>query len=170
MRDDVNAILVENERKRGHSLPSNFRFSETTIDNYIAALANEAGVSLVKHSVDNTEARYIAERSLIASMTFVIVVAMTHFYVTEQDDVQWGAELSKLDDDERLLHGMVSRFHGNRPVRVRSPHLIFNADDTIDYICEGLQPNNSTKYGLARTSAVQNSAHSPSSIRIILKR
>ena len=157
IRDDINAMLVENEKNRGGAPASNKRFAESTIDNYKAALANKSGVSLIKTSVDNTIARFIAERSLISAMAFIIVVAMTHFYVTPQDDVQWREELNKLDDDERLLHDLVSKFHGNRPVRARPPHLIFNSDDTTDYICEGTQPNNSSEWGLAGTSALPNS-------------
>ena len=55
---------------------------------------------------------------------------------------------------------MVCAFHGNKPVRVRPQHLILNSDETTDYICKGLQPDNDTDVGLVSTASFQSSGTS----------
>ena len=119
MKDHINDILVIAEKNRGGVPVLGKVFPHTTLNNYFAAFANRGGISLIRNSIDNTNARFAAERSLIGSMALAILIALTHFYIVEVDDIEWRATLKKLSDDERLLFNMVSDFHGDRPVRCR---------------------------------------------------
>mmetsp|Transcript_30340 Transcript_30340/g.73245 ORF Transcript_30340/g.73245 Transcript_30340/m.73245 type:complete len:214 (-) Transcript_30340:184-825(-) len=59
---------------------TNTRFNAATIANYRALFAAKGGISLVLESLAKADNRWIQERSIIGSMAFIIVVAMTHFY------------------------------------------------------------------------------------------
>ena len=157
MRDKVNDIIIENLQKRGGAPIFNMRLPSSTLSNYVGEIASKRGVSLTDKSVDNTNARHTAERSLIGSMALLIVIAMTHFYVTDDDDVAWRSMMKQLSNDERLLCDMVSNFHGDRPVRARSPYLIITVDDTQDFVTEGTQPARSSEMGLVSKSGLSNS-------------
>jgi len=66
MRDAVNKILVENLKKRGGAPAVGMEYSSQTVNNYLGEFASVSGVSLANKTVDNTNARHTAERSLIA--------------------------------------------------------------------------------------------------------
>ena len=157
MKDKVNDMIVANLKNRGGVPILNMRLPSSTLSNYVGEFASKQGVSLTDKSVDDTNARHTAERSLICSMALLIVVSMTHFYVTDDDDVAWRGMMKKLSNDERLLCDMVSDFHGNRPVRARSPYLIITVDDTQDFATEGTQPARSSEMGLVSKSGLSNS-------------
>ena len=77
----------------------------------------------------------------------MIVVAMTQFYVVEEEDQEFLAKISELDPDDRLLYDLVREFHGNVPIKARHPALIFTEDDTTFVISEGIQESKSKKRG-----------------------
>jgi hypothetical protein len=155
IREKVNEILVENLKRRGGAPALNHQFPASTISNYVSEFASKGGVSLVQNSVDDTDACWTAKRSLIGSMSLLIGIALMHFYVVDVDDVAWRDMLKKLDEDERMMHEIVSQFHGGRPVRCQNPHLLLGVDDTTDYACEGIQPERSTEWGLVRYIVTQ---------------
>ena len=157
MKERVEEMLVENIKKRGGVPVTNMQLCSQTVRNYLGELASMPGVSLANKSVDDTNARHTAERSLIGSMALLIVIAMTHFYITDEDDVGYRAKMKELSVDELVLSDMVSEFHGNRPVRARAPHLIITVDDTTTFATEGTQPNRTTEIGLVGTSALSSS-------------
>lgn len=125
-KDQVNAMLVEKERQTGRLPDPKKKYNATTVNNYLAAMATRGNISLQGKSIAKTNARYTKERSVIGSMSLILVVAMTHFYVVEEEDVEWRQTIKQLPKEDRLLYDMVCAFHGNKPVRVRPQHLILN--------------------------------------------
>mmetsp|Transcript_13645 Transcript_13645/g.23958 ORF Transcript_13645/g.23958 Transcript_13645/m.23958 type:complete len:497 (+) Transcript_13645:87-1577(+) len=102
-------------------------YNDNTLNNYFAQFAMRAGLSLEKSSNAKTNNRWIAEHSIINAMSYIIVIAMTHFYIVEEEDPEWRELLRKL---------------------------IFNCDDETSYICEGIQPKQGSEYGLVPTSSL----------------
>ena len=141
MKKQVNAILVEKERRNGFLPESNKQYNLTTLSNYMALLATRAGITTTDKSIPKTDSRFTAERSLIGSESLAVVVAMTHFYVTAEESVEHRQMISELPEQDKLFYLMMCALHGNKPVRVRPSKYIFNADDTTDFICEGKQPD-----------------------------
>ena len=157
MRESVKEMLIENIKKRGGVPVTNLQLNTSTVSNYVGEMANMTGLSLAIGSVDNTNARHAAERSLIGSMQLLVVIAMTHFYVTDIDDVEYRTKMKEHSADELILSKMVSQFHGNRPVRARPAHLIITVDDSTIYATEGTQPDRTSEIGLVGTSALSRS-------------
>jgi hypothetical protein len=155
MREYVNDMLIESATKKGRLCASDMKFNPTTVNNYMALFANKGGISLTEKSIAKTNARWTAEHSSIGTMALVIVVATTHFYVVATEDTEWRQFLSTLPEDSKLLYNMVSDFHGGKPVRVRSPHLITNQDDETEFICKGKQEDKSSRIGLVATTALK---------------
>ena len=155
MREYVNDMLIESATKKGRLCASDMKFNPTTVNNYMALFANRGGISLTEKSIAKTNARWTAEHSSIGTMALVIVVATTHFYVVATEDTEWRQFLSTLPEDSKLLYNMVSDFHGGKPVRVRSPHLITNQDDETEFICKGKQEDKSSRIGLVATTALK---------------
>ena len=63
MRDRINDVLVEAEKKRGGLPIQGKQFNPTNVNNYFAELVNRKNISLVMNSIDNTNARYAAASS-----------------------------------------------------------------------------------------------------------
>ena len=74
-------------------------------------------------------------------MTLLILIAMTHFCVANKEDPEWHQQLSKLSDSAKMLYNMVCEFHVSKPMRCIPPYYICNQNATVDYICEGVQPD-----------------------------
>ena len=155
MNDQIKVMLLKNMIKNGALPATNMKFNPTTIANYKALFAAKGGISLILESLAKCDNRWIQERSIIGSMALIVVVSMTHFYPVAEWDRVYNEYYSKLDAKNRLLHDMVSDFHGGIPVRCRSTHLWFNQDDSKEFICVGLQPNKSKEHGLVAQSALQ---------------
>lgn len=154
LRTAVNDMLVKACHKNGLMCDTNKRFNRTTLNNYISLLASKEGISLVHSSIAKTNNRWTAEHSFIGTMALIILIAMTHFYVDDKEDPEWNQILEELPDEKRLFINLVSEFHGGKSIRVRKPHLITNQDDCTFFICEGVQPDNSSEIGLVATSAL----------------
>ena len=154
MEEKVNDMLVQALREKGLRPPPGYQFNRTTISNYKAYFASKGIISLTDDSIDKTDARRTAEKSLISSMALLIVVALTHFYVAEVEDTEWREFITKLSPEDRKLYDMVSDFHGGKPVRYREPHRLFGCDDSTEFATEGTQPNDSKKVGLVGKSSL----------------
>jgi len=63
------------------------------------------------------------------------------FYIVAEDDSEWRQLMNELNEEDRVLYIMVQYFHGNKPLRVRPPELMFSADDETVFICEDVQPD-----------------------------
>ncbi len=155
MREYVNNMLIESATKNGRMCASDTKFNPTTINNYMALFANKGGICLTENSIAKTNSRWTAEHSSIGTVALVIVVACTHFYVVANEDTKWRQFLSTLPEDSKLLHNMVSDFHGGKPVRVRKPHLITNQDDQTEFICKGKQIGKSARVGSVASTALK---------------
>jgi hypothetical protein len=131
------------------------KFNPTTINNYMALFANKGGISLTENSIAKTNACWTAKHSSIKTMALIIVAATTHFYVVANEDTEWRQFLKTLPDESKQLYKMVSKFHGEKPVCVRSPHLITNQDNETEFICKGKQVDKSSRVGLVATTALK---------------
>ena len=155
MKDSVNEILVEEEKRNGGLPEAKKQMNPNTVNNYMAIFAQiDPNLTITDNSIAKTNARYTAENSLIQAINLLVVIAMTHFYIAEEEDLKWRQLLSEIPDEDKLLYRLVCEFHGNKPVRARPPHLIFNQDDTTDYICKGTQPEKSSKVGLVSKASL----------------
>jgi hypothetical protein len=120
---------------------------------------SKAYLSLINKSNAKTNNRWTAEHSLIGSMSLLIVVALTHFYVVDDEDVEWRGILKQLSEEELMLYSMVSDFYGDQPVRCIAPRYLTNQDDTTYYICECIQPDKSDRLGgLVARASLQSSS------------
>ena len=109
---------------------------------------------LGENSQPKTEARWVAEHSIIGSICLLIVIALTHFYPIEEEDAEMKAILEQMPPSDRWLYEMVEAFYG-KPVRVRDRWLILNSDDSREYACEdGIEPDNSATVGLVAKAAL----------------
>ena len=84
----MNDFLKEKERKNSGIPNSSKKWNRQTLQNYVAYLTEHFNVCLKEDSIPKTNARYTAENSLIGAMGQLIVVAMTHFYVADKEDVE----------------------------------------------------------------------------------
>lgn len=61
-----------------------------------------------------------------------------------------------MDQDDRLLHDLVSAFHGNRPIFPVHPYLLFTSDNKTQYIFEGtLESKKKDEWILATESPIK---------------
>jgi hypothetical protein len=75
--------------------------------------------------------------------------------VVANENTEWRQFLKTLPDESKQLYEMVFKFHGGKPVRVRSPHLITNQDNETEFICKGKQVDKSSHVGLVATTALK---------------
>ena len=159
MEKNIQQMLFDSMKQKGYAPDPDMKFNSQTVRNYYAMLANRAGLSLVDKSIEKTSNRWTVEHSIIGTMDLIVVIAMTHFYVVEYDDPEWHQYLKTIPKETRLLYDLVCLFYGNKPVRPRPGHLIFNQDCTTDFICRGTQPDKNSKLGLVATSSLHASGH-----------
>jgi hypothetical protein len=155
LKEYVKNMLVEPASKKGCLCGDDMKFNPTTINNYMALFANKGGTSLTETSIAKTNAHWTAEHSSIGTMALIIFVATTHFYVVANEDTEWRQFLKSLPDESKQLYKVVSKFHGGKPVCVRSPHLITNQDNETEFICKGKQVDKSSCVGLVATTALK---------------
>ena len=108
--------MLEKQKKMRLAPASNKRWNENTLSNYLALLAQRFNLCLTDNSIPKTNACFTEETSLISRMAQLIVVAMTHFYTAEQEDVEWRKMVNQLSEEDRILYELVSYFHDGRPV------------------------------------------------------
>ena len=87
--DAINDMLVENLRMRGHVPESCKKYNSTTLCNYLARFAKRDDFTLQLKTNPKTNNRWTAEHSTINAMAFIIIVALTHFYVVDEEDIDW---------------------------------------------------------------------------------
>ena len=111
---------------------------QTTLDNYMAEIANKVGVHIATSSNQKTNTRYTAENSLISSMCLLVLIACTHFVPVKEND----KDVSKLlrhteENGVRLMYDLVRKANKNLHMHPIAPEYIYSTDDTTDYIFEG---------------------------------
>jgi len=116
------------------------KYNGTTLCNYLARFAKRDDFTLQLKTNPKTNNRWTAEHSTINAMAFIIIVAMTHFYVVDEEDIEWRACLRQLPAEDKMLYYMVSYFHAGKPVMCRRAEHIVNCDDETSFICFGIQP------------------------------
>ena len=173
--DEINDYLLQKLRENGGLPEGGKKWCRQTLANYAAYLAKRFNLCLTEGSIDKTNARYTAENSLIGAMAQLVIVAMTHFYVVEEEDPEWRAEVAQMDKADLLLYKLVCHFHGDRPVRARPPHMTLSCDDTTDCATKGTQPDKSSEIGLVsraslQSNRTQSSFHKDSSKKMNVRR
>ena len=152
----LNAILVNKEKQNGCLPDPHKKFNDTTLRNYTALLASRSNhLSLAGRTNPKTNARWTAERSLIGSMTLLILVALTHFYVCDKEDDEWKQTLRQYTKEELMLYDMVCAFYGTKNVKCIKSHYVTCQDDTTNFICLGTQPERSSEVGLVSRASLQ---------------
>jgi len=59
----------------------------------------QGNICLTEKSITKTNVRYTAEHYLIGSMVLLITIAKTHFYLAEEEHLEWRQFLTKLPND-----------------------------------------------------------------------
>ena len=67
-------MLIESARKKGRLCASDMKFNATTVNNYMALIANKGGISLTDKSIAKNNSRWTAEHSSIGTMALIIVL------------------------------------------------------------------------------------------------
>ena len=62
-------------------------FSHQTTRNYMALFAEHPGINLKKYAIKKTETRYTAENSIIAAISFLHLIATTHYVVSDDTNL-----------------------------------------------------------------------------------
>ena len=109
-KDHVNKIMVEKTATvtRGVSILLGKRYNPTTLNNYSAEFASRSNIiSITTNSNPKVNNQWTAEHSLIGLTTLLILVALTHFYVADKEDLEWRQQLSKLSDSHKMLYTML---------------------------------------------------------------
>ena len=58
--------------------------SQQTINNYLAMIVNQQGVSIYTSIATKAKRRFTAENSLISSMVLLYIIACTHYYISTE--------------------------------------------------------------------------------------
>ena len=102
----VNKFLVDKTAKIIWGVPILLgkRYNPTTLSNYAAEFISRSKImSIIINSNPKTSNRWTAEHSIIGLMTLLILVALTHFYVADEEDPEWRQQLSKLSNSDKIL-------------------------------------------------------------------
>ena len=111
--------------------------SKSTVSNYKAKVASQKNVSICNTVVSKTRTRYTAENSLISAMALLCVVAASHYFICDEDQLQIERDMSTAPEGVRFLYKKVSQHHNYLPIFAVRPELLFSTDDTVNYIYEG---------------------------------
>ena len=111
--------------------------SHTSINNYKAVLASQSSVSINTTAISKTNNRYTAENSLISAMTFLVVIASTHFILANEEKDKIRKDMKDVPVGIKMLYDMASKVHGNLPVIPIKTQHIYSSTDTIMYVFEG---------------------------------
>lgn len=113
------------------------KISKKSLINYRAMLACTKGISISTTVVSKMTTRYIAENSLMSAMALICVVASTHYYVYDEGQLELRRNIFLNPDGVRMFHNMTANVHDNLSIFPVRPELLFYANDTVNYICEG---------------------------------
>ena len=95
------------------------------------------GESATKAPREKTNSRQIAERSLISAMTYCLVVMASHFVIGENENFQ---DESKLTEGAKKTLAVVRKANEGMKMKVIPPHLIFNHDDSTQFVIRDQTP------------------------------
>ena len=117
---------------------NNYKPCKSTLNNYLAEIANSDGVHIATSVTKKTTSRYTAENSLISSMCLVVLVAATHFIVVKQRDQEIEKMLTQTTNNGvKLMFNLVSKCNRNLPVIPLLPEYVYSSDVTTAYCYEG---------------------------------
>lgn len=85
-----------------------------------------------------TNRRHIADHSLNNAVTYLIVVASTHFIIGHECPT---SIRDKMSEGAIMLLDLVSKANGGVPVCPIPPQYILSTDDTVEYVYEGKGTN-----------------------------
>ena len=124
--------------KAGH-IPLNFdeRLKPSTLRNYTTEIAMNHSMSLMQTSIAKTSTRYAAERSIRGSISYLFVIAVTHFIPAFEEECDIRKELKGMSKETRQLYDLITDSRGGIPVYVVRPELITSTDDSTVYIFLG---------------------------------
>ena len=125
--------------------------SSTTSQNYTALIASVADVAITKTTGAKTQTCYVAEISLISAMSFMLVVASTHFVLDIEEDIQVRQDMREASTGVKQLYNIVVDYY-NLPVFPIKPQYIFSSDDTVVYTYEGKRKDSDEFRLVARKS------------------
>ena len=128
----------------------------TTLVNYKALLAATEGISIAKSFTHKSNTRFTAENSLISAMSFLVLVACTHYNISLETSINVKNEISEAENGVKMIYDMVSFQNDNLPMFPVKPEYVFSTDDTVNYIFEGTEQKKDL-FRLVSSSAISNS-------------
>ena len=108
--------------KAGH-IPLNFdeKIKPSTLRNYTTKIAMNHNMSLSQTSVSKTTTQYAAERSFRGSISYLFVIAVTHFIPAFEEECDIRKELKGMSNETRQLYDLIMGSCGGIPVYVVRP-------------------------------------------------
>jgi len=140
-KEDVNKLImkhcIEKLTKAGH-IPLNFniRLKPSTLHNYATEIAMNHSMSLMQTSIAKTSTQYAAECSFQRSISYLFVIAVTHFIPAFEEECDIRKELKGMSKETRQLCDLITDSHGGIPVYVIRPELITSTDNSTVFIFE----------------------------------
>jgi hypothetical protein len=142
-------------QEAGFSTIGNFaKPHQRTVTNTLKLMKSLDGVKLVKKPVHKTEARSVAETSLLSAYTFAVTAAGSHFVVGERGagyvplaTPDAGVVSTGTPSGRKSLLDMVSEANGGFPVYPVHPSMVFSTDDTTLFVFEGQDVSGGEKLG-----------------------
>ena len=141
-KEDVNQLIMNhcNDKltKVGH-IPLNFdeRLKPSTLHDYTTEIAMNHSMSLTQTSVAKTSTPYAADCSFGGSISYLFVIAFTHFIPAFEEECDIRKELKGMSKETRQLYDLIMDSHGDIPGYVVRPELITSTDDSTVYIFKG---------------------------------
>jgi hypothetical protein len=87
-------------------------------------------MSLTQTSVANTSTQCAAERSFQGSISYLLVIAVTHFIPAFEEERDIRKELKGVSKETRQLYDLIMGSQGGVPVHVVRPELIISTDNS----------------------------------------
>ena len=109
---------------------------DRTVRNY-KALAASANRASIKNKVQQkTDSRHTAENSIMSTVSFLMVVAITHLFVGEKNS-RYHKYREEPSQGAKMLTRLVSKCNRYAPVYPILPGLIFSTDDSTLFVFKG---------------------------------
>jgi hypothetical protein len=139
--DTVKQILLNAKKaklEKAGEVAIDVNVSKKTVMRTVAMLATDARTTISQSVLLKTNRRHIADHSLNNAVTYLMVVATTHFIIGKECPT---SIRDKMTEGAIMLLNLVSRANGGIPVCPISPQYIFSTDDTVEYVYEGKGTN-----------------------------
>ena len=130
--------------------------SQTTLNNSKAVISSQSSISITTSAIQKTNNRFTAENSLISSMSFILVIASTHYMTTYDEQQETRQDMKDAPIDVKMLYSMVSTAYNDIPIFPIKPQYILSTDDSVVYTYQG-KGRREEKFMLVATKGITKS-------------